>query len=204
MKHPFNPDCDPLYPTGYMPGARHPKPAPSPRPKKLPVRPVIFLDFDGVLIPRSSYLPPIKIPGQKAGAHPDCVAALNWLIEQTGARIVVSSSWRLQLASKKRQHDYLHHLMQLWGVAGRLAGQTPHLSSLSEGGVWMPRPRGAEIQAWLDQHPEVQQFVILDDDGDMEHLSPHLARTTFAEGLTMERAAFAYDLMALLPRRKTA
>lgn len=48
--------------------------------------------------------------------------------------------------------------------------------------------RGHEIQEWLDDHPFVQRFVIVDDDGDMAHLMSKLVQTDFTDGLTKEKA----------------
>jgi hypothetical protein len=40
---------------------------------------------------------------------------------------------------------------------------TPHQNyTLLEG-----QTRGSQIKSWLDKHPEVTHYVILDDDGDM-------------------------------------
>ena len=47
--------------------------------------------------------------------------------------------------------------------------------------------RGDEIQDWLTRHPDVTQFVILDDDADMAHLLPYLVQTRTREGLTDEQ-----------------
>ena len=46
--------------------------------------------------------------------------------------------------------------------------------------------RGNEIQQWLDIHKEydVEDFIILDDDSDMEHLIDHLIQTDSILGIT--------------------
>jgi hypothetical protein len=44
--------------------------------------------------------------------------------------------------------------------------------------------RGVEIAEWLDDHPEVTHFVILDDDQDMEDLMDHLILIDPEVGLT--------------------
>ncbi len=49
------------------------------------MRPVVFLDIDGVL----------HIAGCRPGTFDrECVSALNWLTDAANARIVVSSTWR--------------------------------------------------------------------------------------------------------------
>jgi HAD domain in Swiss Army Knife RNA repair proteins len=50
--------------------------------------------------------------------------------------------------------------------------------------------RGYEIQAWLEHHPSVTRYVIVDDDCDMLDLQrPHFFRTSSKTGITQELAA---------------
>ena len=46
--------------------------------------------------------------------------------------------------------------------------------------------RGIEIQQWLDDNKDldIEKFVILDDDMDMEHLLRHLVHTDTNIGMT--------------------
>ncbi len=50
--------------------------------------------------------------------------------------------------------------------------------------------RDEEIKAWLEQHPEVEKFAILDDVDleQMEGLEEHFFQTEFEEGLTHEQS----------------
>jgi hypothetical protein len=45
-----------------------------------------------------------------------------------------------------------------------------------------------EIQSWLNSHPEVSAFVIVDDDEDMAHLMPKLVKTSWHSGMTIRGA----------------
>lgn len=150
---------------------------------------VIFLDIDGVLVNRWSLS---NHSGIYAKAHPDCVAALNYIVEETGACIVVSSTWRHAGVSKMR--DFLSE----WGVKAKVLGCTPDLSR-KEGRLFIGTVRGDEIQAWLDglsgHFGPVESFVILDDDNDMRHLKDRLVRTEFVCGLTMLDAEKAVALL---------
>lgn len=127
---------------------------------------LVFLDIDGVL----RNLEALK---QHWLAHPDCVAALNRLTQDSGAVIVVSSSWRGQ--GRGAVKDIAQRLAQM-GVTGRIVGVTPRLRDA---------PRGREIAAWLSTHRRpVEAFVILDDDADMAELGPYLVQTDSDTGLT--------------------
>ena len=58
------------------------------------------------------------------------------------------------------------------------------------------RHRGTEIQMWLDAHPEVENYVILDDDTDMlDNQSDHFVQTSYEEGLNEETANKAISIL---------
>lgn len=130
-----------------------------------------FLDVDGVIINRQS----CKISYDNP--DPICVARLNQLIEQSGAKIVVTGAWRMS-----RGVNELQQLLDRWHVRGVVIGKTP------DG----PRgcKRGDEIgkffQGW--QGEEIESFVILDDDADFGQFLPHLVHTRFESGLTLNDA----------------
>jgi len=141
---------------------------------------VIFLDFDGPIIPIMSHKNP-RVSGKGSQAWPSCVDAINRITDATGARIVVSSTWRADGFMKTKNR------LKEWGVTGKMIGMTPDLANRGPV-LWNSVPRGLEIAAWIKQYTEdrepVESFVILDDDKDMEHLMPHLIHTPFEVGLT--------------------
>jgi len=151
---------------------------------------VIFLDFDGPIIPIMSH-------EQKRGimekAWPPCIAALNRITDATGAKIVLSTSWRWP-SLKGPQADAL---LREWGATGEIIGSTPILETAwkPENKLWIGVPRGREIQAWLDQN-KIDSFVIIDDDRDMEHLLSRLIHTPFEVGLTESDADKAIEMLA--------
>jgi hypothetical protein len=49
------------------------------------------------------------------------------------------------------------------------------------------RYRGHEIDAWLQEHPDVENYVILDDDSDiLDHQMSHHVHTNGELGVTLE------------------
>lgn len=107
------------------------------------------------------------------------IVLLNDILDRSGAKIVVSSTWRFG-----HTIEGLAILLKAKGLVGEVIGKTPEL----RGDLMV---RGHEIQAWLDEHSEVTSFVILDDDNDMAHLDVRLVRTAFQTGITqgdVERA----------------
>ncbi len=61
---------------------------------------VIFLDFDGVL-DSAAFL--AAGPHQLGDLDPAAVACLNRVVARSGARVVVSSAWRLQCSPDELQ-----------------------------------------------------------------------------------------------------
>jgi hypothetical protein len=145
---------------------------------------IIFLDFDGVLqINRSRSK--LYRPGSPTFDR-ESVSNLNLLIELTDAKIVVTSSWRLDSDLP------LQRLLEFEGVKGEVVGQTPYLSLGYHG-------RGAEIYAFLreDNFP-IEQFVILDDDIEHEiadHFPNSLVRTDMASGFDESAFKKAIEVM---------
>lgn len=168
---------------------------------------VVFLDIDGVLNTGknySEYLAAMSESEKRVGLRrplqlhvellfdKDNVGALNAIIEQTHAKIVVSSSWRCYYDGKGANPPFekLVDTLKRVGVGGEIIGKTP---SLLPPKMSMSVYRGNEIQAWLDGHKRVSKFVILDDDNDMVHLTPALVKTDGGLGLTLRDASRAID-----------
>lgn len=142
---------------------------------------LVFVDVDGVLINLTTLL--------RGEAAPDCVACLNWLTDQTGAGIVISSSWR------KIGVTVMRTKFREWGVTGQVVGATPYFGRVICP-PWRGFPRGMEIQAYLSMVPPVKSFVILDDEADMLHLCPKLVQTSYVTGLTPAAAELARLILA--------
>lgn len=118
------------------------------------------------------------------GLDLDCIKHLNLIIESTGVQVVVSSCWRYC-------HNIvgLQKLLEYRGFKGELIGITPINLMGTE------KLRGYEIQSWLDLNPEVDRFVILDDNGGMAHLRKYLVQTETKVGLTEENARKAISII---------
>ena len=144
---------------------------------------VIFLDIDGVLVNRASLF---QRSGGTSTASPGCISALNRIISSTGAEVVISSSWRLDMTMAE-----LRRKLRSWGVRGRLYDKTPFMRST---------PRSGEIQAWIEAQQQrkgpIESFVILDDETSMDGLAAQLVTTLFDDGLTEQDADHAIAILA--------
>jgi hypothetical protein len=107
----------------------------------------------------------------------ELVARLSRLVGSTGAKVVVSSSWR-----QRRTLDELRQIFAERGYVGELLDVTPRHARPLDGDE---RPvRRAEIAEWLERHPEVGSYVILDDNHDFGALARRHVATDSKVGLT--------------------
>lgn len=145
---------------------------------------VIVLDIDGVLVNRDWYI----AGGERAKAAPECVRALNRIIDATGASIVVSTSRR-----RNKSFAEVVDMIYSYGVIGEVVGMTPVLD-VQNIRVYGAVSRETEIRAWLDSHGWPEAFVILDDDNDVGFPDRHV-RTKFDAGLTEADADRAIEIL---------
>lgn len=145
---------------------------------------LIFLDIDGT-INNSSCWGVRPIENRFA---PECIAALNKITEETGADIVVSSTWRSSF-----EFDKLIDMLKSNNVKGNIIGQTPPTRSSDS-------CRGDEISEWLHSASNklgkrIEHFVILDDNSDMDPIMDHLVQCDSHIGLTEELANKAIEML---------
>ena len=147
--------------------------------------PGVFLDMDGVMGAG-------RVWAQNAAKRWTCpaswvdpamVARLNRLVRRTGARVVVSSSWRKYLGA-----DGVAAVLAACGFAGEVLGATPVLPGDP------PSWRGREIDRWLMAHPRVRDWVVLDDLAVSVDLG-RLVRTDPRHGLTDDDVARAVAIL---------
>ncbi len=132
---------------------------------------IVFLDIDGVLNTRDWHSRMTKdTPRDEFGWVFDPVAVENLahIINETGANIVVSSSWKYLGMTK------LKEMWDIRNLPGDLLDITPNTISdeillnanLDE--IELGVCRGNEIKEWLSKHKgEVSNYVIIDDFDDL-------------------------------------
>lgn len=126
---------------------------------------VLFLDVDGVLNTFRDY-ETIGDDVMFYRINRRCLDRLKNIIKETGCKLVLSSSWRVM----KDGRETLEKIGEL-----EFIGETDEDSG----------PRGFQIKRWLDKHPEVENYCIVDDDGDMmQNQLPHFIQTDPEYGIT--------------------
>lgn len=125
---------------------------------------VIFLDIDGVLncdaTPNPRGFPYI--------VDDELLERFRGLVDRTGAKVVLSSTWRVD-------------------PVGRLAAKFYKIPFDDVCPDTPGAPRCEEMQVWLRAHPDVTRYVVLDDDDDCLDELP-LFQPSSKTGLTNEIA----------------
>lgn len=148
---------------------------------------VLFLDFDGVLNSEQSKIFWHNIKDQAAFEEqmktssggilemiamefcPIALSNLDELLRRTPElKIVISSSWRAS-----RSVEELKDLFKSSLIRDAIIDKTESFSNT----------RGEEIQKWLNEHPKVTHYVIVDDDRNMlESQKDNFVNTTNLHG----------------------
>lgn len=134
---------------------------------------VLFLDVDGVLN---------RCGKSYARLESGLIDNLVRIVDETDCRIVVSSTWRWMPGPMAE----LTKALEDRGIA--ILSSTPVHQIRTQGGIYTASVRGDEIQAWMDEHGTPERFCIVDDDGDMAHLTDKLIKTSSFDGLTDSHA----------------
>lgn len=158
---------------------------------------IVFLDFDGVLLPDSSALEQSQ-QGLTVNNYLDqvvfgaeCVINLNHILEQTHAEIVLSTSWALG-----------HPLSELATCLDRNNIDSSRIFEYEDPSLYnymTPRKfssnRAQEIAWWLEDHTDISNWVALDDMQVIRRLGPRSIITDPTIGLTKTDAAKAIAIL---------
>lgn len=166
---------------------------------------VIFLDIDGVLNGDKSLM-------LDDALDDDLILKLKTLVNKTGAKIILSSSWkfcfnplRILMKNLSKYDLYLSGMTQN-GVSVewlKSQGYTPTTKYLDtrediDGNEYeVTTDRGAEIYKWLSDNPDVESFVIFDDEAfDIIRYFPNnFIKTNPRIGLTEENVEQAEKIL---------
>lgn len=159
---------------------------------------IIFLDLDGVLNTANYYdrlqhehLPTEDIFGTLF--DPNAVEQLSHIIDSTNAKIVISSSWRYSgIASMRAMWKERHLPGNLYDITSLFVADDyirAHMDDQSfDFYEAMTSAREMEISAWLQEHPEVTNYVILDDLDSLRQHEAHLVKINPKTGITNDDA----------------
>lgn len=136
---------------------------------------VIFLDFDGVIndVRDTSNL-----------VVTEYVSRLKKIVEITGAKIVVSSSRKNEFIGENVIHEetycYQNYELPLQSLGIEIFDYTPLVNAP------LLERKEFEIEAYLKEHPKIEEYVILDDDMVMKKFLEHQVFIEYSNGLLEE------------------
>ena len=147
---------------------------------------VIFLDFDGVL---NSYKYLMNSETYGVAIDPSRMVLLKQIVDAANAKIVLSTSWRehwsKDLTGCNSTGVLINNIFSEYGL--QVYDKTPELHTRRE----------IEIKSWLDRHPEVKNFVVLDDSLlSADYLNGHFIKTSnYFDGLDQTDVQKAMDIL---------
>lgn len=143
----------------------------------------IFIDFDGV----------ITTPTSRWCIDPNKVKHIESIIQTTGAKLVISSSWSV---GSRNAEEFVSKVFGLFSdLTKDVVKDSIFINSIIDVTDHMGSARGDEIQRWLDSH-EVDSYVIIDDEDDMlEEQLFNFVQTDSYEGITEREVHLAIDVL---------
>lgn len=147
---------------------------------------VIFLDFDGVIND-------ITLDG--IFVKPQFVSELKRVIDATGAKVVVSSNQRDEALvygthPLEKSYCYKNYIQPLETMGIGVYDYTPILTGFKE-----EETRELEIEAYLKKHPEVKEFLIVEDDYVMQRLYDHQIFIEYSGGFVFQYVEPAIQIL---------
>lgn len=161
---------------------------------------VLFLDLDGVLNTGRWHCQASRNELQDEYGDkfdPTSVANLAKIIDETGADIVISSTWKFMGVSE------MQDMWEVRGLPGKIIDITPNTVSdemllfADLDHMELMPIRGMEIKEWLEKKgKKVSRYAILDDmDAMLPEQKPHFVQTNPNVGITEDDAFKAISIL---------
>ena len=148
---------------------------------------VIFLDCDGVINYTKWYISDAYKNldfSDELDIDPAVINRLNQLCEKTGAKIVISSSWKVDHYYKERlERSGLQNIID----------KTPDLMFTADDNYC----RGEEIDKWLFCHDDIENYIIIDDVKDFyDYQLDHFLKIDPMYGFTEDDYKVALNMLS--------
>jgi len=152
---------------------------------------IIFLDIDGVVNPWDNVMSGSNRDDHGILFETSCINILDRIVKVTGAKIVVSSTWRVR---------GLEQILQMWAdrnLPGEVIGITPVYDFYGEFESESDGTRGYEIQTWLEEsNLIITEYLIIDDIKDFyDYQLPNFLHTDGNIGLQESDYQLGIDIL---------
>lgn len=147
---------------------------------------IIFLDFDGPMLPLRGYITPENKEEVWSQFDPIAVAMVNSLVKEGPAKIVISSAWRSfgkdEIMDKLSKNNISPSSVHVDWCTPR----KPH--SLR---------RAEEVLLWVKDHSEITHWVAIDDEPCNEFTQDNWVQVTFDDGIQFEHFQKAREILGV-------
>ena len=164
---------------------------------------VLFLDIDGVINSEESY----RVREEYYQKYNEWISPLDEevvkriakIVSLTGTKVVLSSTRRFDWKDGKEnleiaESKYLQSLFDKYNI--EIIGITPKIAKSNDAHEEYTSWREFEINAYLDSHPEITGFCIIDDEKtDLHSLEDNLVKINSKYGLTDESVEQAIQIL---------
>jgi hypothetical protein len=135
---------------------------------------ILFLDFDGPMIPHRSKI----LPGNNASGFwpsqfdPVTSCWLEAILQASGARLVISSTWR------REGRDFIERMLAVNCISPGHLHEDWSTARIN-------RVRDEEIREWLSRHNDVDDFIVIDDEESISSFGDHAVLVDYDDGMRM-------------------
>ncbi|MBP5684453.1 MAG: hypothetical protein J6X02_04270 [Bacilli bacterium] len=142
---------------------------------------IIFLDIDGVLNTFQTFREihyEFQLTGlRRVAIDEDKVALLKEIVDNTGALIVLSSSWRKY--GKMKKGNFVTKNQNLSDIINILKKYNLNIYDITPRSLMDNREQ--EIRAWLSKHHDVESFIVIDNESAdlLSFINYELVKTSF-------------------------
>ena len=144
---------------------------------------ILFLDIDGVMNSKLYFKNSFNPDEDDSRFDVYSVYLVKKLVEEFSLKIVITSHWRSGMVEKLMSELKRNELMSFL----HKDSFTPILRSAQ---------RGKEIKAWLDSHPGINDYIIIDDNENMlEEQKCRFVKTDAFAGLLDENYYDAREIL---------
>lgn len=159
---------------------------------------IVFLDFDGPMIPGRAYWMEGQTRPYVTKFDPVAVSLVNRLCEKTNSQLVIHSSWRRAITHISAIPDIRTHIKEqgLLEVYFHEELLCPtHMTGTSS--------RWEDITEWIADNGQPDNYVVIEDEicpSSYEDIKKHMVSIDFDEGFTWERYLKACELLGYTER----
>ena len=147
---------------------------------------LVLLDIDGVMVPATSWKKPEFLNDGFSAFSPRAINGLQKIISETNASVVLSTS-----------HKFKYTLPQWKNMFQQRGIVISDIDRLEDNLTYLTRKE--EILHWVNNNPDIENYVIIDDDKSLNglpvSLKSRLVLTSPMVGLTDESAMQAIEIL---------